>query len=237
VSIDGNNVISATDTDTNTTYGLSFTGSTLTLTDSDGVATDIDLASLDTDTDTTYSAGTGIEITAQTISVDNSLVTNNYQGAITASSFIGDGSSLTNLTIPDDAITTAKIADSSITSDKIDSSVDYISGIANNTITDYTNGKETIFTNSGNSGNFSLFLTGSSSVTSTDVTAIALPSGYTVNNSTMIFITKTTLENAGADIISENDLSNNVINVKATSNGAPYPLTITFNFMIVNFSY
>jgi hypothetical protein len=190
-----------------------------------------------TDNDTTYSAGTGIEITAQTISIDNSVVTSNYQGSITANSFIGDGSSLTNLTIPDDAITTSKIADSSITSEKIDSSVDYISGIANNTITDYTNGKETIFTNSGNSGNFSLFLTGSSSVTGTDVTAIALPSGYTVNNSTMIFITKTTLENAGADIISENDLSNNVINVKATSNGAPNPLTITFNFMIVNFDY
>ena len=224
VSISDSGEISSMDTNTEYTAGTN-------------VSIDANNVISAVDTDTTYSAGTGIEITAQTISIDNSVVTNNYQGSIIANSFIGDGSSLTNLTIPDDAITTAKIVDSSITSDKIDSSVDYISGIANNTITDYTNGKETIFTNSGNSGNFSLFLTGSSSVTSTDVTAIALPSGYTVNNSTMIFITKTTLENAGADIISENDLSNNVINVKATSNGAPYPLTITFNFMIVNFDY
>jgi len=260
ITIDGDNTISATDTDTNTTYTLSFTGSVLTLTDSDGAAKDIDLSGLDTDTnttytagtniaiddnniisatdtDTTYSAGSGIEITNETISIDATVVTSNFQGSITANAFVGDGSGLTNLSIPNDAITNSKIADASITSDKIDSSVDYLSGINSNTLVDFTNGSETVFTNSGASGNFPLFLTGSSSVTDTNTTSITLPQGYSVRANTMIFITKTTLENAGADIISENDTENNAINVKATSNGAPYPLTITFNFMIVNFDY
>ncbi len=226
ININEDGVISATDTDTNTTYTA---GTNITI-DSDNIISA-------TDTDTTYSAGSGIEITNETISISATVVTSNFQGSVTANAFVGDGSGLTNLSIPNDAITTSKIADASITSDKIDSSVDYLNGINRNTLVNFTNGSETVFTNSGSSGNFPLYLTGSSSVTDTNTTAITLPQGYSVGSNTMIFITKTTAENAGADIISENDTENNAINVKATSNGAPYPLTITFNFMIVNFDY
>jgi hypothetical protein len=245
VSIDGNNVISATDTDTNTTYGLSFTGSTLTLTDSDGVATDIDLASLDTDTDTTYSAGTGIEITAQTISVDNSLVTNNYQGAITASSFIGDGSSLTNLTIPDDAITTAKIADSSITSDKIDSSVDYTSSysVSNATMTGANSGYVLSITNSSTTGNSSsnpLYIMGKGSITNWGPVEIEIPSAYTLTANSLVYITRTSLNfgpggDASAILIGEIDTVNNKLTVSPSADTGT--VATTFNFMIVNFDY
>jgi hypothetical protein len=243
VSIDGNNVISATDTDTNTTYGLSFTGSTLTLTDSDGVATDIDLASLDADTDTAYSAGTGIEITAQTISVDNSVVTNNYQGAITASSFIGDGSSLTNLTIPDDAITTAKIADSSITSDKIDSSVDYISSysVSNATMTGANNGSALSITNSSTTGNSSsnpLYIMGKGSITNWGPVEIEIPSAYTLTANSLVYITRTSIDyqyDRSAILIGEIDTVNNKLTVSPSADTGT--VATTFNFMIVNFDY
>jgi hypothetical protein len=268
VTIDSDNVISAIDTDTNTTYALSFTGSTITLTDSNGVATDIDLASLNTDTDTTYtagtnvsidannvisatdtdttySAGTGIEITAQTISVDNSVVTNNYQGAITANSFVGDGSSLTNITIPDDAITTSKIVDSSITSDKIDSSVDYTSSysIANSTMTGANSGYVLSITNSSTTGNSSsnpLYIMGKGSITNWGPVEIEIPSTYTLTANSLVYITRSSLNfgpggDASAILIGEIDTVNNKLTVSPSADTGT--VATTFNFMIVNFDY
>jgi hypothetical protein len=238
------------------------------LTASDGVATDIDLASLDTDTDTTYSAGTnvsidannvisatdndttysagtGIEITAQTISIDNSVVTSNYQGSITANSFIGDGSSLTNLTIPDDAITTSKIADSSITSEKIDSSVDYSSNysVSNASMTGANSGYVLSITNSSTTGNSSsnpLYIMGKGSITNWGPVEIEIPSAYTLTANSLVYITRTSIAfgpdgDNSAILIGKLDPVDNKLVVETSANTGT--AATTFNFMIVNFDY
>ena len=72
------------------------------------------------DTDTTYSAGTGLTLTGTTLAIDNSVVTSNYLGTVTANAFIGDGSGLSGVqNLADDSVTNSKIADASITSAKI----------------------------------------------------------------------------------------------------------------------
>jgi len=268
ITIDGDNTISATDTDTNTTYTLSFTGSVLTLTDSDGVATDIDLSGLDTDTnttytagtniaiddsniisatdtDTTYSAGSGIEITNETISIDATVVTSNFQGSITANAFIGEGSGLTNLSIPNDAITTSKIADASITSDKIDSSVDYTSSysVANATMTGANSGYVLSITNSSTTGNSSsnpLYIMGKGSITNWGPAEIDIPAEYTLTANSLVYITRTSLSfgpggDASAILIGELDIVNNKLSVSPSADTGT--VDTTFNFMIVNFDY
>ena len=232
VSIDGNNVISAVDTDTTYTAGTN-------------VSIDANNVISATDTDTTYSAGTGIEINAQTISIDNSVVTNNYQGAITANNFIGDGSSLTNLTIPDDAITTSKIVDSSITSDKIDSSVDYTSSysVSNATMTGANSGYILSITNSSTTGNSSsnpLYIMGKGSITNWGPVEIEIPSAYTLTANSLVYITRTSIAfgpdgDNSAILIGKLDPVNNKLVVETSANTGT--VATTFNFMIVNFDY
>jgi hypothetical protein len=232
VSIDANNVISATDTDTTYSAGTN-------------ISIDGDNIISATDTDTTYSAGTGIEITAQTISIDNSVVTSNYQGTVTANNFIGDGSSLTNLTIPDDAITTSKIVDSSITSDKIDSSVDYTSSysVSNATMTGANTGYVLSITNSSTTGNSSsnpLYIMGKGSITNWGPVEIDIPSAYTLTANSLVYITRTSIAfgpggDESAILVGELDTTNNqlIVNPSADTGTA----ATTFNFMIVNFDY
>jgi hypothetical protein len=247
--------LASLDTDTDTTYTA---GNNINISDS-GEISSVDTnteytagtnVSIDgnnvisaVDNDTTYSAGTGIEITAQTISIDNSVVTNNYQGSITANSFIGDGSSLTNLTIPDDAITTSKIADSSITSDKIDSSVDYTSSysVANSTMTGANSGYVLSITNSSTTGNSSsnpLYIMGKGSITNWGPVEIEIPSAYTLTANSMVYITRTSIDyqyDASAVLIGELDIINNKLIVKPSASTGT--VATTFNFMIVNFDY
>ena len=72
------------------------------------------------DNDTTYSAGNGLSLTGTTFAIDNSVVTNNYLGTVTANAFVGDGSGLVDIqNLADASVTTAKIADASITGSKI----------------------------------------------------------------------------------------------------------------------
>lgn len=72
------------------------------------------------DNDTTYSAGSGLSLTGSTFAIDNSVVTNNYLGTVTANAFVGDGSGLVDIqNLADASVTTAKIADASITGSKI----------------------------------------------------------------------------------------------------------------------
>ena len=49
------------------------------------------------DNDTTYSAGSGLSLTGTTFAIDNSVVTNNYLGTVTANAFVGDGSGLVDI--------------------------------------------------------------------------------------------------------------------------------------------
>jgi hypothetical protein len=77
------------------------------------------------DTDTTYTAGTGLSLTGTTFKVASTVVTSNYTGTITATAFVGDGSGLTNLataTLSDNSVTSAKIANGTITSADISTS-------------------------------------------------------------------------------------------------------------------
>ena len=72
------------------------------------------------DNDTTYSAGSGLSLTGTTFAIDNSVVTNNYLGTVTANAFVGDGSGLVDIqNLANASVTTAKIADASITGSKI----------------------------------------------------------------------------------------------------------------------
>ena len=72
------------------------------------------------DNDTTYSAGSGLSLTGTTFAIDNSVVTNNYLGTVTANAFVGDGSGLVDIqNLADASVTTAKIANASITGSKI----------------------------------------------------------------------------------------------------------------------
>lgn len=72
------------------------------------------------DNDTTYSAGNGLSLTGTTFAIDNSVVTNNYLGTVTANAFVGDGSGLVDIqNLANASVTTAKIADASITGSKI----------------------------------------------------------------------------------------------------------------------
>ena len=72
------------------------------------------------DNDTTYSAGSGLLLTGRTFAIDNSVVTNNYLGTVTANAFVGDGSGLVDIqNLADASVTTAKIANASITGSKI----------------------------------------------------------------------------------------------------------------------
>jgi hypothetical protein len=74
------------------------------------------------DWDTTYQAGTGLNLNETTFSISSSVVTNNYNGTVTANAFVGDGSGLTGVSaesIPNDVVTSSKIADGSIVDDDI----------------------------------------------------------------------------------------------------------------------
>ena len=68
---------------------------------------------VDTDTDTTYTAGTGLSLTGTTFAIDSNVVTSNYSGSVTATSFTGSGAGLTNLDgaeIDNNSIDGSKIA-------------------------------------------------------------------------------------------------------------------------------
>ena len=75
------------------------------------------------DTDTTYSAGTGLSLNEGVFSIESSVVTSNYGGSLTingaliANSFVGNGSSLTDISgnsLSDNSVTTSKILDGTI---------------------------------------------------------------------------------------------------------------------------
>ncbi|HNS12886.1 MAG TPA: hypothetical protein PKM97_09765 [Bacteroidia bacterium] len=77
------------------------------------------------DNDTQYGAGTGLSLSGSTFSIDNTVLTNNYQGTITAQAFSGDGSGLSNVSstgVSDNSITGVKIVDGSITNADISAS-------------------------------------------------------------------------------------------------------------------
>ena len=232
ININEDGVISATDTDTNTTYTA---GTNITI-DSDNIISA-------TDTDTTYSAGSGIEINNETISIDATVVTSNFQGSVTANAFVGDGSGLTNLSIPNDAITTSKIADASITSDKIDSSVDYTSSysVANATMTGANSGYVLSITNSSTTGNSSsnpLYIMGKGSITNWGPAEIDIPAEYTLTENSLVYITRTSIDyqyDRSAILIGELDVVNNKLSVSPSADTGT--VNTTFNFMIVNFDY
>ena len=107
------------------------------------------------DLNTTYTAGSGLSLSGTTFSIGNNVLTSNYTGSplingtITANSFIGDGSNLTNIAISDNSVTDAKIvngtittsdlADASITNSKISGPVSIVNG-GTGTSTLLTNG-------------------------------------------------------------------------------------------------
>ena len=211
-----------------------------------------------TDTNTTYSAGTGLTLSANTFAIANNVVTNNYSGTVTANAFVGEGSSLTNLQnladssvssakiidgavlttkIADGALTSAKIADGAVTASKVDGG-NFLSGTEVNNLSALTaegDGEAIILSNKGTDSDYPVMILGKAELTGITPTYINVPSGYPLKASTMMFTTISGGTNiASAGITCKVDVANSRFEVYALESHPS--ATTTFNFMIVNFN-
>lgn len=201
-----------------------------------------------TDSNTTYSAGTGLTLSADTFAIANDVVTNNYAGTVTANAFVGDGSSLTNLqNLADGAVTANKLAANSITNTKIADGVitaskvdggNFLSGTDVNNLSALTaegDGEAIILSNKGTDSDYPVMILGKAELTGITPTYINVPSGYPLKASTMMFTTISGGTNiASAGITCKVDVANSRFEVYALESHPS--ATTTFNFMIVNFN-
>ena len=148
-----------------------------------------------TDTDTTYSAGNGLTLTGSTLAIDNTVVTTNYAGTVTANAFVGDGSGLSNLqNLADNSVSTAKIQDSSITPSKLASAAVESSALADGSVSSTKLADESV-TNS--------------KIADGVITAAKIDGGNFISGTQVNSISALTSEGDGEVILLENNGANN----------------------------